>query len=81
MAVGLGGGDQLGNLVSLLAVGGQEFDGGLNIDARQARIRVRIILLGSSAAVAVWETGLDARQVVLYPLGPDARQSLREVAS
>lgn len=69
MAIGLGGGDQLGNLVSLSAVGGKEFDGGLKIGACQARVRVRTILLGWSAAVAVWEAGLDARQVVLYPLG------------
>jgi len=69
MAVGFGRGDQLGGLVGLSAVGGQEFDGGLKIGTRQAGVGMRTILLRWSAAEAVWEAGLDAAEVVLDPLG------------
>ena len=69
MPAGLGGGDQLGGLIGLTTVGGQELDCGLEVSARQVGVRLRAILLGRPSAVAVWGAGSDALEVVLYPLG------------
>ena len=59
MAVGLGGGDQLGGLVGLAAVGGQELDGGLEV-SRVWLLRddgESSICKGSLALTGVWVRG------------------------
>ena len=50
---GVCGVEQLGGGRPLLAVYGQELDGGLEVRAGETRIRVRAVLLGRAAAVAV----------------------------
>ena len=57
--------EQLLVVLGVLAVHGQELDGGLELGAGQAGVGVRAFLLGRPAAVAVGQAGLDPVQVVL----------------
>jgi hypothetical protein len=47
----------------------QELDGGLEVRAREAGVRVRAVLLWRPAAVAVGKAGLDAGEMLFHPLG------------
>jgi hypothetical protein len=69
MAIGIGPGDQLAIGCCLFAMDVEELRRGLEIRTSEARVGVRAVLLGRSAAVAVREGVADPRQVVLDPLG------------
>ena len=70
LTVGFGDLEQLLVVLGVLAVDGQELDGGLELGAGQAGVGVGAFLLGRPAAVAVGKAGLDAVEVVLDPLRP-----------
>jgi hypothetical protein len=69
LAVALGELEELGVVLGVLAVGGQELDGGLELRAGQTGVWMGTFLLRRSPAVAVGKAGLDAGEVVLEPLG------------
>ena len=58
-SVGFGGVDEAPGFFCLAAVGGQELDGGLEVRAGQAGVRMRAVLLGRPAAEPVGHAGLE----------------------
>jgi hypothetical protein len=73
LAVGVGLGDEAAVGRGLPSVDLQELGGGLEVRAGQAGVRVRAVLLGRAAAIAVRQAVADAVEVVLDPFGRSGR--------